>query len=158
VHWHGGDHTELWLKKTPIGRHSRVTSAETIELITSLARLQPDEHIAATINRLGHRTAHEQTWTAARVCAIRKGHGIAAYREGERQERNELTVEEAAAALQVTHTTVLRLIRQKDLVAKQACRHAPWTIRQIDLDGFLAARADQGPSTHVSGQLTLDIQ
>jgi hypothetical protein len=41
VHWQGGDHTELWLKKTPTGGIARVTSAETIELITSLARLQP---------------------------------------------------------------------------------------------------------------------
>ncbi|RYX88213.1 MAG: helix-turn-helix domain-containing protein [Comamonadaceae bacterium] len=158
VHWQGGDHTEMRLKKTPTGLHSRVTSAETIELITSLARLQPDERIAATINRLGHRTAHGQTWTAARVCSIRKGHGIAVYREGERQERDELTVDEVAAVLQVTHTTVLRLIRQKDFVAKQACRHAPWTIRQADLDVYLAARAEQNPSTRVSGQLALDIQ
>jgi excisionase family DNA binding protein len=158
VHWQGGDHTELRLKKTPTGRHSRVTRAETIALITSLARLQPDERIAATINRLGHRTAHGQTWTATRVCSIRKGHGIAAYREGERHERGELTVDEVAAALQVTPTTVLRLIRQKDLPAKQACRNAPWTIRQADLDEFLVARAAQSPSTHVSGQLALDIQ
>ena len=158
VHWQGGDHTELRLKKTPTGRHGRVTGAETIELITSLARLQPDERIAATINRLGHRTAHGQTWTAARVCSIRKGYGIAAYREGERQERGELTVDEVAAALHVTHTTVLRLIRQKDLVAKQACRNAPWSIRQDDLDEFLATRAEQSPSTRVSGQMVLDIQ
>ena len=158
VHWQGGDHTGLRLKKTPTGGHRCVTSAETIELITSLARLQPDERIAATINRLGHRTAHGQTWTATRVCAIRNGHGIAPYREGERQARGELTVEEVAAALNVTSTTVLRLIRQKDLSAKQACRNAPWAIRQADLDEFLAARAEQGPSTHVSGQLALDIQ
>ena len=158
VLWQGGDHSELRLKKTPTGRHSRITSAETIELITSLARSQPDERVAATINRLGHRTAHGQTWTAARVCSIRKGHGIAAYREGERQERGELTVDEAAAALLVTHTTVLRLIRQQDLVAKQACRNAPWTIRQADLDVYLATRAEQGPPTRVSGQMALDIQ
>jgi excisionase family DNA binding protein len=158
VHWQGGDHTELSLKKTPIGAHRYVTSAETIELITSLARMQPDERIAATINRLGHRTAHGQTWTAARVCSIRKGHSIAAYREGERQERGELTVDEAATALNVTHTTVLRLIHQKELSARQICRNAPWTIRQADLDEFLAIRAEQGPSTHVAGQLGLDIQ
>jgi excisionase family DNA binding protein len=120
--------------------------------------MQPDERIAATINRLGHRTAHGQTWTAARVCSIRKGHSIAAYREGERQERGELTVDEAATALNVTHTTVLRLIHQKELSAKQVCRNAPWTIRQADLDEFLAVRAEQGPSTHVAGQLDLDIQ
>jgi len=158
VHWQGGDHTELWLKKTPTGAHRYVTSAETIELIASLARLQPDERIAATINRLGHRTAHGHTWTATRICSIRNGHGIAPYRQGERQERGELTVDEVAAALHVTSTTVLRLIRQKDLAAKQACRNAPWTIRQADLDEFLAARAEPGPSTHVAGQLALDIQ
>ncbi len=158
VHWQGGDHTELRLKKMPIGRHRHVTSADTIALITSLARLQPDERIAATINRLGHRTAHEQTWTAARVCSIRRSHGVAAYREGERQARGELTVDEAAAALKVTPTTVLRLIRQKDLPATQACRNAPWVIRRIDLDEYLAARTGQSPSTRVAGQLSLDIQ
>ena len=158
VHWQGGDHTQLRLTKTPTGRHRHATSADTIELIASLARLQPDERIAATINRLGHRTAHGQTWTAAKVCSIRHGHGIAAYHEGERQARGELTVDETAAALKVTPTTVLRLIRQKDLLATQACRNAPWTIHQVDLDKYLAARAAQSPSTRVPGQLALDIQ
>lgn len=158
VHWQGGDHTQLRLKKTPTGRHRHATSADTIELIASLARLQPDERIAATINRLGHRTAHGQTWTAARVGSIRHGHGIATYREGERQARRELTVDEVATAMKVTPTTVLRLIRQKDLPATQACRNAPWTIRQVDLDEYLVARAAQSPSTHVPGQLALEIQ
>ena len=158
VHWHGGDHTELRMKRMFTGRHGHVTNAETIELITSLARMQSDARIAGTINRLGHRTAHGQAWTAARVCSIRNGRGIAAYREGERQERGELTVDEAAAVLNVTHTTVLRLIAQQGLVAKQACRNAPWTIRQADLDEFLAARAEKSPSTRISSQLALDIQ
>jgi hypothetical protein len=158
VHWQGGDHSELRLQKTPTGRHSQVTNTDTIELIRSLARLQPDGSIAATINRLGHRTAHEQTWTAARVCSIRNRHGIAPYREGERQARRELTVDEVAAALQLTHTSVLRLIRQKDLVAKQACRNAPWTIRRDDLDEFLATRTGASPSPRISGQMFLDIQ
>jgi len=158
VQWQGGDHTQLSLKKTPIGRHRHVTSSETIELITSLARQQPDERIAATINRLGHRTAHGKTWTAARVCSIRQGHNVAAYREGERQARGELTVDEAATALKVTPTTVLRLIRRKDLAATQASRNAPWAIRQDDLGDYLAARTRQSPPTHNSGQMTLDIQ
>mgnify|MGYP003375436149 CR=1 FL=1 len=158
VHWQGGDHTELSLKKTPIGRHRHVTSSETIELITSLARQQSDERIAATINRLGHRTAHGKTWTAARVCSIRQGHNVAAYREGKRQARGELTVDEAATALKVTPTTVLRLIRRKDLAAKQASRNAPWAIHQDDLGDYLAARTRQSPPTHNSDQMTLDIQ
>lgn len=158
VHWQGGDHTELGMKKALTGRHSRVTKTETIELIASLARLQPDERIAAIINRLGHRTAQGFTWTAARICSIRNSHGIAAYREGERQERGELTVDEAATALRVVPTTVLRLIHRKVLHARQACPNAPWTIRQADLDEFLATRADQGPPAESAGQLALDIQ
>ncbi|MBK6971956.1 MAG: helix-turn-helix domain-containing protein [Sterolibacteriaceae bacterium] len=158
VHWQGGDHTELSLKKTPVGRHRHITSTETIELITSLARQQPDERIAATINRLGHRTAHGKTWTAARVCSIRQGHGVAAYREGERQTRGELTIDEVAAVLKVAPTTVLRLVRRKELAAVQACHNAPWAIRQDDLDDYLAARARQSPSACNSDQMALDIQ
>jgi DNA invertase Pin-like site-specific DNA recombinase len=158
VHWQGGDHTELRLKKAPTGRHRYVTSVDTLELIASLARHQPDQRIAATINRLGHRTAHGQTWTATRVCAIRKGHDIAAYCEGERRERGELTIEEVAAVMRVAPRAVLRLIHQKHLKATQACHNAPWTIRQGDLDEYLAARATRSPSSPDSDQLILDIQ
>jgi DNA invertase Pin-like site-specific DNA recombinase len=158
VHWQGGDHTELRLKKTPTGRHRYVTSVDTLELIASLARHQPDQRIAATINRLGHRTAHGQTWTATRVCAIRKGHDIVAYCEGERRARGELTIEEVAAVMRVAPRAVLRLIHQKHLKATQACRNAPWTILQVDLDEYLAARATRSPSSPDSDQLILDIQ
>jgi DNA invertase Pin-like site-specific DNA recombinase len=158
VHWQGGDHTELRLKKTPTGRHRYVTSVDTLELIASLARHQPDQRIAATINRLGHRTAHGQTWTATRVCAIRKGHDIAAYCEGERRARGELTIEEVAAVMRVAPRAVLRLIHQKHLKATQACRNAPWTILQVDLDEYLAAKATRSPSSPDSDQLILDIQ
>jgi excisionase family DNA binding protein len=158
VHWQGGDHTALSLKKARVGQHGRVTNSDTIALITALARQQSDERIAATINRLGHRTAHGKTWTAARVCSIRQGHGVAAYREGERQARGELTVDEAAAMLRVTATTVLRLIRDKRLAARQACRHAPWAICRGDLEDYLAARSRQTPPTPNSDQMILDIQ
>jgi excisionase family DNA binding protein len=158
LHWQGGDHTELRFKKTLTGQHRHVTNADTIELIRSLARLQSDGRIAATINRLGHRTAHGQTWTAMRVCGIRSGHAIAVYSEGERQARGDLTVDEVAAVLKVNPTTVLRLIRQRGLIAKQACRNAPWVIRKADLDHYLAARAGVTPPTRNSNQMTLDIQ
>jgi excisionase family DNA binding protein len=158
VHWQGGDHTELMLKKTPTGMHRYATSADTIALIASLARQQPDQRIAATINRLGYRTAHGNTWTATRVCAIRRGHGIAVYCEGERQARGELTIEETAVILKVAPRVVLRLIHQKHLKATQACRNAPWAIRQADLDEYMAAKATRGPSTPNPDQMILDIQ
>jgi DNA invertase Pin-like site-specific DNA recombinase len=111
LHWQGGDHTELTLQKTRTGCHRYVTDTDTIDLIRSLARIQPDSMIASILNRMGRRTAHGQSWNSKRVCATRYHHAIEVYREGEREARDELTVSEVAALLRVTDTTVLRMIR-----------------------------------------------
>lgn len=55
------------------------------------------------------------------------------YRDGEREARGELTLEEAAAALDVSRMTITRMIRSQLLPATQACLGAPWLIRKDDL-------------------------
>ena len=65
--------------------------------------------------------------------AFRNDHGIAVDREGERAERGELTLLEAAAALGTRQMTVLRLIRKGSLDARQVCKGAPWVIRALAL-------------------------
>jgi hypothetical protein len=70
LHWQDGDHTELTLQKTRTGQHRNVTDTDTIELIRSLARIQPDSMIASILNRMGRRTAHGQSWNTTRECAI----------------------------------------------------------------------------------------
>ena len=42
LHWQGGDHTELALQKTRRGVHRYITDTDTIDLIRSLARMQPE--------------------------------------------------------------------------------------------------------------------
>ncbi|CAK0759112.1 hypothetical protein CCP4SC76_300002 [Gammaproteobacteria bacterium] len=94
----------------------------------------PDVLIASILNRSGRRTGKEHTWTAERVRSFRKDHKIIVYREGERTERGELTLEETARELKVSEMTVLRLIRRGVLPAEQICKGAPWVIRKVDLD------------------------
>jgi len=72
----------------------------------------PDMSIAALLNRADKRTGKDNTWTESRVRAFRNDHGIAVYREGERAERGELNLREAAAELGACQMTVLRLIRK----------------------------------------------
>ena len=159
LHWQGGDHTELTLEKTGTGKHRYVTDTDTIELIRSLARVQPDSMIASILNRMGCRTAHSQTWNARRVCSFRNYHAIEVYREGERQARGELTVSEVAGMLNVTDTTVLRMIRQKHLRATQVCLNAPWVLLKEDVEKYIAtSRHAQSPQTATRNQLALDIQ
>jgi DNA invertase Pin-like site-specific DNA recombinase len=159
LHWQGGDHTELRFQKVRTGQHRYATSVETLDLIRSLARIQPDGMIASILNRMGRRTAHHQTWNARRVCAVRNNHGIAVYREGERQDRGELTTSETAAILGINPATVLRIIHDGHLPAKQACVNAPWILRKEDVATYLEGRrSSKAPQTYDSNQLVLEMQ
>jgi hypothetical protein len=162
LHWHGGDHTPMVVGKNRTGHHRFVTAAATTELIRALARLLPDPSIAALLNRLGKRTAKDHTWTAARVRVFRNDHRIPVYQEGERAERGEVNLEEAAVALQVSRMTVLRLIQRQILSARQPCAGAPWSIRRADLEcpavQQAVATGMQDPLTADPNQSSLDFQ
>jgi excisionase family DNA binding protein len=133
LHWQGGDHTQVEFQKIRTGRHRYVTDHSLVEIVRMLARIEPDARIASILNRNQRRTAHGQPWTEKRICSLRNNHAIPVYREGERQARGEMSVSEVAAALGVTPTTVLRLIRLKRVPATQACVGAPWTLRSADV-------------------------
>lgn len=159
LHWQGGDHTALAVRKNRSGKHRWATDAETGDLIRQLARLMPDRSIAAILNRAGKRTGKGNSWAEARVRSFRTSRGIAVYRDGERQERNELNLEETAARLSVSKMTVSRLIRRGVIPARQACKGAPWVIAADALDrpGVAAAVAGRGPVTADSHQRTMEF-
>jgi excisionase family DNA binding protein len=134
VHWKGGDHTALEVVKNRSGQHRWKTDAATEQLIRELARVLPDRSIASVLNRLGVRSAKGHTWTQLRIRCFRNEHGVPVYREGERFDRGELILHEAATRLGVSKMTVVRLIKDRILPAKQACIGAPYVIRAGDLD------------------------
>jgi DNA invertase Pin-like site-specific DNA recombinase len=159
VHWQGGDHTQLEFPKIRTGRHRYVTDEDLVEIVRMLARIEPDARIASILNRNQRRTARGQIWTAKHVCSLRFNHAIPVYREGERQARGEMSVSEVALALGVTPTSVLRLIRTKQLPATQACTGAPWILCKADVERCVALRKHPAPpSTVDSAQLTLEIK
>ena len=141
IRWAGGDHTPLRVKKNPVGRHRWTTTADVVELVTVLARQVPDKAIAAILNRAGKATGRGNGWTRSRVCWLRNHRAIPPYREGERTERGEVTLEEAARTLDVSEATVRRLIADNVLPATQYCKGAPWVIRATDLQNDDVKRA-----------------
>jgi len=146
--------------KTSTGQHRWKTCAATERLICDLARVVPDPSIACILNRLGVRTSKGNTWTQQRVGAFRHDHGIAVYRDGERAERGEVTLAEAASRLAVSRMTVIRLIKGRLLPAKQACIGAPYVIRETDLDLSIVRHAiENGRAVSVDPrQGTLEYQ
>src|ERR1700758_3012564 len=121
LHWQGGDHTRLEVAKNRTGQNRWKTDAKTVQLVHELARILPDHSIVPLLNRLGIRSAKGQSWTQLRVRNFRGAHQIVVYREGERAERHELILHEAASRLGVSRMTVVRLIRDRLLPARQVC-------------------------------------
>jgi excisionase family DNA binding protein len=152
----------LKVKKNRTGQHRWSVEGETIDLVRVLARQMPDKAIASVLNRAGKTTGRGNGWTQSRVCSLRSHNTIPTYREGERRERGEVTLDEAAAALSVSPSTVRRLIKDGQLSAKQLCKGAPWIIHAADLDrndvkGAATARRLRRPPSSNSLQKTLEL-
>ena len=154
VHWQGGSHTELRVRKNRTGEHRLAADAETGNLIRELARIMPDRLIASFLNRAGKRTGQGNSWTVACLRAFRSNHDIPVHREGEMRERNEMKLEEAAAHLAVSEKTVRRLIHDGAIVARQACKGAPWVIDASALPN----RVRNIPPAQYSQQEIIDFQ
>lgn len=133
VHWQGGDHTEMAVRKNKVGQTRWTVEADVLDLVRVLARQLPDLAIAAILNRSGKLTGRGATWTRTHVCGLRNTHGISAYREGERAEREEATLDEAADILKVSRATAYRMVSRGILPARQLCAGAPWIIGLADL-------------------------
>jgi excisionase family DNA binding protein len=127
IHWTGGQHSELRVKKNATGKHNRCTSLEAIEIIRSMAGKFPDDQIAATLNRLSLRTGMGNTWREGNVRTVRSYHELPAFTASQ-CERSTLTMEEASTRLAVSHKIVRRLIEAGKIPATQVVPCAPWEI------------------------------
>jgi DNA invertase Pin-like site-specific DNA recombinase len=141
IHWEGGEHTELEVVKNKSDESPLRTDVETKKIISELARIMPDKHIVAFLNRIGKTTVKGHTWNPVRLRAFRNNNNISVYRVGERQEREEFTLDEASSKLGIGSTKVWRLIQHKILPARQVCPGAPWIICKRDLESEAVKKA-----------------
>ena len=159
LHWQGGDHTALQVKQrlNAGGRH-HWPPEDTISLVRELARLMPDWQIARLLNRCGKPTGYSNGWTQERVRGFRRHHGIAVYRDGERAERSEITLDAAAEIIGVCKMTALRMIRRGDIKGRQVCTGAPWVIKAEDVAAFASRKRSSAPVTPNPAQQAFEFQ
>lgn len=132
IHWRGGQHSELRVRKPRTGEHGCRTPDEALAVMRSMATRWSDEDIAASLNRMGMRTGQGKSWTAKRVSSLRRVHGIHAYRSAEK-DGEWRTMSEAVALLGVSTYAIRKLIKDGILPAEQVVADAPWQIRTADL-------------------------
>jgi DNA invertase Pin-like site-specific DNA recombinase len=145
IHWRGGQHSQLRVRKPDSGEHACRTSEEAEAVIRSMATRWSDEAIAATLNRMRLPTGQGKTWTGERVRSLRRLRNIHAYRSAEKN-GEWLTMSEAAAKLGVSNYQIRRLIKEGILAADQVVPDAPYQIRASNLqdERVTAALARKG--------------
>ena len=132
IHWAGGRHSELRVKKFETGRSRRCTDPEAIEVLRQMAGKFSDRQIAATMNRLRLRTGVGNSWNEMRVRSARSYYQLPAFSQD--KEAKEVTVKVAAQRLNVSEWVVRRMIEEKTLPARQVIVCAPWQIPVEALD------------------------
>jgi len=146
IHWKGGQHSQLRVKKPKTGEHGCSTSEDALAVMRSMAGRWDDTHIAASLNRMGLRTGQGKSWNAKRVGDLRRVHDIHAYRSAEKN-GEWLTMREAAKELGVTSHVIRRLIQSQVLAAEQVVPGAPFQIKVSDLRGERVAAAIRRKAT-----------
>jgi DNA invertase Pin-like site-specific DNA recombinase len=158
LHWQGGAHTALKVKKNGVGKHRWTIPEDTLSLVRELSRLMPDRQIARLLNRAGKPTGRGNGWTQARVCSFRSHHGIAVHRDSEWAERGEITLEATAQIIGVSVMSALRMVRHGIIKGRQVCRGVPWVIKAEDVAAYCAHNASQRPLTANPAQQSFDFQ
>jgi DNA invertase Pin-like site-specific DNA recombinase len=129
LHWKGGAHTELVVRRNKSGKRPTDTSTTALELIEELSKVCNAQSIAATLNRLGFKTGAGKTWRLHSVYQARSYHGLTNHGN----QGNWLTVKQAADELGVSQTVIRRLIQEQKLAATQVVEQTPWIIARKSL-------------------------
>ena len=133
IHWTGGRHTEIRVSRVRSGRYPEDRHPSPVEVIRKLGGQWPDRELAVTMNRMRCRSTDGTTWTAVRVRQLRERMGIAPFDPTQPREQT-ISVDQTARRLQICVGSVLRLIREGILPAKQLMPSAPWQVPVAVLD------------------------
>ncbi|HVK10528.1 MAG TPA: recombinase family protein [Gemmataceae bacterium] len=140
IHWQGGVHTELRVRRRKRGSNRLHTPPETVEVVRQLNRICDDILIAGLLNRAGIRTGHGNRWNADRVKSMRGSFDIPTYTPDRQAGEGWLNLTDAARELGVA-TATLRLGIEKGLLkAEHPLPEGPWIIHR---DQLTTTQADQ---------------
>jgi len=158
IHWKGGQHSELRVRKPRTGENGLRTPEQALAVMRSMAGRWSDQDIAASLNRMGMPTGQGKTWTARRVCSQRRVHGIHGRRSAEKN-GEWLTLSDAAAKLGVSHHQIRKLIKAGILTSEQIMPDAPHQIRAAELESepVIAALKRKGRPCRVDSEKQISM-
>ncbi|MBN2013404.1 recombinase family protein [candidate division KSB1 bacterium] len=148
IHWFGGVHQEIMLKRPQQNEIGFKTDKKAIDLIAELAAITNDGTIARILNRCGLKTAGGTSWNQSRVSMVRHTKRIRGFSKKAYENSRVINIARAAAILTVSPDIVRRMIKMGLIQAKQVVRYAPWMIDRSELEKECVIKAVESIKQH----------
>ncbi len=162
IHWVGGIHSELRVRRRRRGESNAHTPGDIVEAVGALALVCGDTVIAGYLNRNGVRTGMGHRWTRQRVMSLRAKRGMPAHTKETQDAEGWMTLTQAAAHVGVSLKTMRRAIEKGTVSALHPLADGPWILKRAELDAGAARQAiiesmTPDPAGHDPAQLSLDL-
>jgi DNA invertase Pin-like site-specific DNA recombinase len=164
IHWKGGIHTELQVRRRRRGENSAQSPKDLVEAVRILARICSDEMIAGVLTRHGLRTGRGNRWTKERVIALRSYNEIVRHTAERQKAEGWMNLTQAADFLEINSTTLRIAFERGEIQAEHPFSRGPWIVNrsflQTEPANRLTARVhgrQRTPATPIQDQATLDL-
>jgi DNA invertase Pin-like site-specific DNA recombinase len=163
IHWKGGIHTELHVRRRRRGQNSAQTPKDVVEAVRVLACVCSDEVIAGVLTRNGLRTGRGNRWTNERVTALRSYNEIPRHTAERQKADGWMNLTHAADFLDINSTTLRIAFERGEIEAEHPFASGPWIVNRSALQAKsairLAARLHgrEDTATPIEDQAVLDL-
>jgi len=134
VHWQGGLHTELRVRRRRRGESNQHTSKEIIDIVRALVRICSDLVIAGVLNRNGLLTGRGNRWTRERVTSLRSHNKIPCHCEETQSREGWVNLTQAARLLGVAPKTLRLAVDRGEIEAEHPVPDGPWVFNRQALN------------------------
>jgi hypothetical protein len=134
IHWKGGVHTEIEVKRRRRGHSGLHTPPDVVDAIEVLSRICTDEIIAGALSRNGLLTGHGNRWTRERVRSLRAKRKMPCFSEERREMEGWMNLTQAAAYVELAPVSLRRAVERGEVVAVHPLPDGPWVFQREHLD------------------------
>ena len=134
IHWKGGVHTELHVRRRKQGEHGAATSTDIVDSVRVLARVNDDKNIARLLNRNQLKTGKDNPWSRERVKDLRQWHKIQVYDAAIQETEGWMTLKQASAFVGVSPRTLRIAAENGEVKSLHPLPFGNWIFQRKDLE------------------------
>lgn len=134
IHWKGGMHSELQVRRRKRGQNRFAASDDVVEIIKELVKICSDDIIASIMNRNGYKTGLNNRWNRERVTSFRSHRKIPRFTQKRKTEEGWMNLTEASAYLGISSTPLRKAVEKGKIKGGHPAQDGPWIFNRKDLE------------------------